>query len=65
MVVPHALAVWWGDGIELDRHAAAIGPQLRLGLWLLVALSLDHLVARRPQLRPPQHARLNERASRF
>jgi hypothetical protein len=43
-VIPHAYVVWLGSATELDRHAIAVAVSARIGLWLIVAFSLDRLL---------------------
>jgi len=40
---PMMFIVWHGNPIEIERHAAPIGIQLRLMVWMTVALLLDQL----------------------
>jgi hypothetical protein len=37
--------VWYGDAIEVERHAFQISLQVRLGLWMLTVLLADALLA--------------------
>lgn len=41
---PHFYLVWHGDAAEVSRHAIQASIQLRLGIWLLIMLSLDKMV---------------------
>ena len=40
---PMMFIVWHGNPIEIERHAAPVGIQLRLMAWMTVALLLDQL----------------------
>jgi len=40
-LVPLALIVWHGDPAGMDRHAVAIGVQLRLAAWMLLLVFAD------------------------
>jgi hypothetical protein len=41
---PLMVIVWNGNPLEIERHAAQLGIQLRLAGWMAVGLLLDHLV---------------------
>jgi hypothetical protein len=41
LAFPHALIVWHGDPAGMDRHAVAIGVQLRLAAWMLLLVFAD------------------------
>jgi hypothetical protein len=41
VAVPHALVVWHGDTSSLERHAVAVGIQLRLAVWMLLLVLAD------------------------
>jgi hypothetical protein len=43
-VIPHAYVVWLGSATELDRHAIAVAVSARIGLWLVLAFSLDRVL---------------------
>lgn len=40
---PHLYIVWHGDAAEVGRHAIQASVQLRLALWLMLALALDRI----------------------
>jgi hypothetical protein len=40
-------AAWHGDALEVYRHALSAAVELRLTLWIVTALTIDALVARR------------------
>jgi|GEM_PF-868003 len=42
---PMMFIIWHGNPIEIERHAASIGIQLRLMGWMTVALLLDQLAS--------------------
>ncbi len=41
LFTPHAVLVWHGDAVDIDRHALQAGIQFFLGFWLLVLFSAD------------------------
>ncbi len=41
LVYPHIAIAWYGDALEVERHAIQAGIQLRLGLWSLLLSGLD------------------------
>jgi hypothetical protein len=43
---PMMYVVWYGDAIEVERHAFQISLQIRLGLWLMTILLADGWLAR-------------------
>jgi hypothetical protein len=45
--IPHALVVWHGSGIELDRHAISSAVLFRVAILLLLFLSIDALLRER------------------
>jgi hypothetical protein len=45
--IPHALVVWHGSGIELDRHAISVALLFRLAILLLLFFSVDALLTER------------------
>ena len=45
-VIPMMYFIWFAEPMEIDRHAAQIGLQLRLAGWLSVPLLLDWLSQR-------------------
>jgi hypothetical protein len=48
--LPMMYVVWYGDAVEVERHAFQISLQIRLGLWLMTVLLADAWLAgrRRP-----------------
>jgi hypothetical protein len=42
---PMMYVVWYGDAIEVERHAFQISLQVRLGLWMLTVLLADAWLA--------------------
>lgn len=44
---PAAIAAWHLSGMEIDRHALGAASALRLGAYLLLALAVDEVLARR------------------
>lgn len=42
---PMLFIVWHGNPMEIERHAAQIGIQYRLGAWMAILLLIDHLSA--------------------
>lgn len=53
LVYPLMFVVWHGDAIEVERHAAQIGIQLRLAGWMMVILLVDMLVWKSLDIMPP------------
>jgi hypothetical protein len=45
--VPLMYVVWYGDAIEVERHAFQISLQIRLGLWMLTVFLADAWLATR------------------
>ena len=45
LAYPHGVLVWHADPNEIDRHAFRAGVHFRLGLWLLVVLAADLIIA--------------------
>jgi len=45
--IPHALAVWHGDTLEIPRHGILVGVLLRLAVLLAILLAADALLSRR------------------
>ncbi len=43
---PMMYVVWYGDAIEVERHAFQISLQIRLGLWMMTVLLADAWLAR-------------------
>ncbi len=43
---PMMYVVWYGDAIEVERHAFQISVQVRLGLWLMTAFLADAWLGR-------------------
>jgi hypothetical protein len=55
LFLPHFYLAWHGDAAEVGRHAIQASVQLRLGLWLMLFLSLsgrDRAVADKLNHRP-------------
>ena len=48
LIFPHYFIIWHGDILGIERHAISAGIQLYLGLWIMVWLALDRLLAYRP-----------------
>ncbi|HEY3833477.1 MAG TPA: hypothetical protein VGO03_14360 [Acidimicrobiia bacterium] len=44
LVVPHALAVYHGDALEVSRHAVTLAAQTRIAVWIATVLLLDRFV---------------------
>lgn len=44
--LPLMYVVWYGDAIEVERHAFQISLQVRLGLWIITVLLADAWLAR-------------------
>jgi hypothetical protein len=49
--------VWHGDPMEIERHALQIAIQIRLMLWLVLLLAVDHWLQ-------PLGARFKRRSAR-
>lgn len=45
MAYPLMILAWYGDSVEVERHAYHAAFQLRLSLWALFVLSIDSLPA--------------------
>jgi len=45
LVYPHAFLVWHGDAMEIGRHSLQVGVQLYLCMWILILLTMDHILA--------------------
>jgi hypothetical protein len=41
--------VWYGNVMDVGRHAVQIGVQYRLGLWMLLLFVLDIIMERIPR----------------
>lgn len=41
LFLPHAVLIWHGDAIEIDRHALQAGIQFFLGFWLSLLFAVD------------------------
>jgi hypothetical protein len=44
LVVPHALAVYHGDALEVSRHAVTLAAQARIVVWIATMLLFDHVL---------------------
>jgi hypothetical protein len=44
LLYPHALLVWHGDAMEIQRHSAQLYVQVYLSFWLLLAAMGDHIL---------------------
>jgi hypothetical protein len=53
LAYPHGVLVWHADPNEIDRHAFRAGVHFRLGLWLLVVLAADLVIAQTRNARSP------------
>jgi hypothetical protein len=51
LVYPHAIIVWHGDSMEVQRHSLLNAVQLRLGIWLLILGTVDLLLQLRTSRR--------------
>ncbi len=47
--VPHLLAVYHGDALELGRHSLGVAAQFRVVTWLATAVLIEVALARRGQ----------------
>lgn len=45
--IPHLYLVWHGDALDVERHAALVNIQWRLGLSLILLFFLDNVMASR------------------
>jgi hypothetical protein len=45
--IPHALVIWHGSGLELERHAISLAVLFRVAIILLLFLSVDALLTQR------------------
>ncbi len=45
--IPHLYLVWHGDALDVERHAALVNIQWRLGLSLILLLFLDNVMVSR------------------
>jgi hypothetical protein len=50
--IPHALVVWHGSGIELDRHSISLALLFRVAILLLLFFSVDALLTERQRRIP-------------
>jgi hypothetical protein len=46
LVLPQLVLIWWWGGLDLGRHAAPVGVEIRLAGWALLALDMDSLIDR-------------------
>ena len=46
LAYPHALLVWHGDAMAVERHALLLQIQLRLAIWIILLLVIDSLYRR-------------------
>lgn len=55
-------AAWYGDALEVNRHALTAGVQLRVWCWIVTALAVDAAVAsaRRSEVQEPEDDELDE-----
>ena len=60
IVVPHALAVFHGDYLELARHSLTLAVQARVVVWIATAFALDVLVMRCRGRRPSPRASIGD-----
>ena len=49
IVIPHALAAFHGDALELARHSLGAAVQARLFVWAATAYAIDEYITRRRQ----------------
>ena len=49
IVIPHALAAFHGDALELARHSLGAAVQARIFVWTATAFAIDAFVMRRRQ----------------
>lgn len=49
--IPHVLAVYHGDALELGRHSLGVAAHLRIFTWLATAVLIDVVLERRAQSR--------------
>jgi len=47
LLYPHALLVWHGDAMAVERHALLLQIQLRLAFWIILLFVVDALARRR------------------
>ena len=45
LVYPHASLVWQGDAMEIGRHSLQVGVQFYLGMWIVMLLAIDYILA--------------------
>ena len=43
---PHALLVWHGDAMAVERHALLLQIQIRLAIWIILLFGIDSLYRR-------------------
>ena len=55
-------AAWYGDALELNRHALSAAVQLLIACWIVTALVIDAIVRRAPvsEVRVPEDADLDD-----
>lgn len=51
LAYPHALLVWHGDAMSVERHALLLQIQARLGLWITLLFVMDSLAGGRARKR--------------
>ena len=44
LTYPHAVLVWHGDSMEVERHALQAAVQFRLGLWMAIFCGCDAIL---------------------
>ena len=54
LVLPHTLAVYHGDALEIARHAVTMVAQERLVVWIATVFVLDQWIHSRRDRKAPE-----------